>query len=232
METDYDMSENDSERRITTTADGSHTLYVPQLNEHYHSVNGALQESIHVFIDAGLERLNKSDIRLLEVGFGTGLNALLTLKRVEEKTAIKQLTYFSFEPFPLKWSLVESLNYGELVWCERKEYFDQLHLAAWEEPVTITNRFVLHKRGEDINHALLPDQIDLIYFDAFAPEKQPEMWSQALFDKLFAVAAPGAVIVTYCAKGEVRRMMQSAGFSMQRLPGPPGKRHMLLGEKR
>lgn len=231
IETDYVMSNKENEIVITTTADGSHTLFVPQLNEHYHSVNGAVQESMHVFIDAGLSRLNKSHIRLLEVGFGTGLNALLALKTVEEGALIEEMTYYSFEAFPLELSVARRLNYGELVWKERKESFEQLHSASWEEPVAITDRFVIHKRGEDINRAELPNQIDLIFFDAFAPEKQPEMWSQQLFDKLYTAAAPGAVIVTYCAKGEVRRRMQSAGFRMQRLPGPPGKRHMLFGEK-
>ncbi|OAV73230.1 tRNA 5-methylaminomethyl-2-thiouridine biosynthesis bifunctional protein MnmC [Bacteroidales bacterium Barb6] len=217
------------EKELQTTADGSHTLFVPSLGEHYHSVNGALQESQHIFIQAGLRQTGKQHIRLLEIGFGTGLNAFLTLKEAE--TNALHIHYYTIELYPLEKSLTAALNYGEMIWQERKELFDALHEAAWNYPVDITPSFTLHKTEGDCNCLEFPSNIDLIYFDAFSPDKQPEMWSKELFDRLYTVASPAAVIVTYCAKGEVRRRMQATGFTVQRLPGPPGKRHILFGRK-
>ena len=187
------------EKELQITADGSHTLYIPAMDEHYHSVNGALQESRHIFIEAGLHALEKDFIRIVEIGFGTGLNAFLTLKDVELSQA-HHIDYHTVELYPLPLDTIRALNYGELIWPERKELFLALHEAEWN-------------------------------FDAFAPEKQPEMWNQEIYNRLYAHTAPGGVIVTYCAKGEVRRGMQAAGFEMSRLPGPPGKRHILRGIK-
>lgn len=223
------MREN-LKRELQVTADGSHTLFVPAMEEHYHSVNGAVQESMHVFIDAGLRRVEKEEIRLLEIGFGTGLNAFLTL-RERERAGIRAITYFSVELYPLEGAYTDALNYGEVAWPERKALFDALHRAPWDRPAEITEGFVLHKMAGDSRVLPLPSAIDLIYFDAFAPEKQPEMWTPEFFGKLYALAAPGGILVTYCAKGEVRRGLQQAGFRMERLPGPPGKRHMLFGRK-
>ncbi|OAV69135.1 tRNA 5-methylaminomethyl-2-thiouridine biosynthesis bifunctional protein MnmC [Bacteroidales bacterium Barb6XT] len=217
------------EKELQTTADGSHTLFVPSLGEHYHSVNGALQESQHIFIQAGLRQAGKQHIRLFEIGFGTGLNSFLTLKEAE--TSALHIHYYTIELYPLEKSLIATLNYGEMVWQERKDLFEALHEAAWNCPVDITPSFTLHKTEGDCNRLEFPSNIDLIYFDAFSPDKQPEMWSRELFDRLYAAASPAAVIVTYCAKGEVRRRMQAAGFTVQRLPGPPGKRHILFGRK-
>lgn len=226
------MEENDRiERVLQVTADGSHTLFLPQLNEHYHSVNGAIQESRHIFIHAGLNQIEKKDIQLLEIGFGTGLNALLTLAELMRNDLSQHLVYHSVERYPLDINIVEKLNYGRLLGEEEQDLFIRLHRAAWGEEVQITSDFTLHKIKGDSNCCELPNGIDLIYFDAFAPDKQPEMWNQTIFDKLFAVANPGALILTYCAKGIVRRSMQSAGFVMEKLPGPPGKRHILRGTK-
>ncbi len=219
------------ERELQLTADGSHTLFIPEMNEHYHSVNGAMQESKHIFINAGLHAVEKKEIHLLEIGFGTGLNALLTWKNLEEELTDTRVIYHTVELYPLSEEIVSSLNYGRLIWPEKEENFRLLHQAAWNEEVALTDRFVLHKIEGDSNHCDLPEGIDLIYFDAFAPEKQPEMWSQEIFNKIYDHAADKAVIVTYCAKGDVRRGMQSAGFNMERLPGPPGKRHILRGRK-
>lgn len=218
------------ERELQITADGSHTLYIPEMNEHYHSVNGALRESRHIFIEAGLRTLEKDVVRIVEIGFGTGLNAFLTLRDATLSEA-HHIEYHTVELYPLPLDTIHALNYGELVWPERKELFFALHEAEWNRSVPVTERFTLRKIKGDSNTCELPDDIDLIYFDAFAPEKQPEMWNQAIYDRLYAHAAPGGVIVTYCAKGEVRRGMRAAGFEMSRLPGPPGKRHMLRGIK-
>lgn len=219
------MEEN-GKRELQITADGSHTLFVPSMGEHYHSVNGAMQESMYVFIDAGLRRVEKEEIRILEIGFGTGLNAFLTLRERQGK-----IVYYSAELYPLDAACTDALNYGEMAWPERKELFAALHRAPWDRPVEITDGFVLHKIAGDSRSVPLPTAIDLIYFDAFAPDKQPEMWTPEVYGKLYASAAPGGVLVTYCAKGEVRRGLQAAGFRMERLPGPPGKRHMLFGRK-
>lgn len=217
---------------IETTADGSHTLFVPVLNEHYHSVNGAIQESMHVFIRAGLGKCDKQQIRILEIGFGTGLNALLSLEYTEQSSG-PELYYTSIERYPLPVEITDKLNYGTSLSDKEKgeKWFTEIHRAPWEQPVQITPRFTLHKIKGNGTTCALPKDIDLIFFDAFAPDKQPEMWEPAMFERLYAIATPGAIIVTYCAKGEVRRRMQSAGFIMERLPGPPGKRHILRGYK-
>lgn len=224
------MEQDILKRELQKTADGSHTLFIPEMNEHYHSVNGAIQESRHIFINAGLRAVTKDRLRIFEVGFGTGLNAFLTLKEVETEYP-RQIDYYSVELYPLDAALVRSLNYAELVWPQRKELFLSLHTADWDREVSISDRFTLHKIQGDSHTCELPDEIDLIYFDAFAPEKQPDMWNLEIYERLYAHTAPGGIIVTYCAKGEVRRGMQAAGFKMSRLPGPPGKRHMLLGIK-
>ena len=225
------MQTKDIKRELQVTSDGSHTLFIPEMNEHYHSVNGAMQESKHIFINAGLHAVDKDEIHLLEIGFGTGLNALLTWKELEEALPDKRIVYHTIELYPLSDDLVASLNYGDLIWPEKKENFKRLHQAAWNEEVALSENFILHKIEGDSNTCDLPKDINLIYFDAFAPEKQPEMWSQEIFNKIYAHAADEAVIVTYCAKGDVRRGMQAAGFTMERLPGPPGKRHILRGRK-
>lgn len=209
---------------IETTADGSHTLFVPGLDEHYHSVNGAVQESRHVFIDAGLHRLRKDRLRILEVGFGTGLNAFLTLL----DGGAAAVTYYAVEKYPLPTDVARQLNYGAILAPGGDAAaFLRLHEAPWEHDAAISDRFTLHKMQADINGCRLPPAIDLVYFDAFAPGKQPEVWNQAVFDALYACMTPGGILTTYCAKGEVRRMMQRAGYSVERIPGPPGKREML-----
>lgn len=218
------------EKILQLTADGSHTLFIPSMDEHYHSVNGAIQEAMHVFIEAGLHSIQKEFVRILEIGFGTGLNAFLTLRDVEENSRLK-VEYHSIELYPLNMEVISSLNYGKIIWPDRKDLFEKLHFAKWNTPEKISDNFTLCKIEGDSNVCDLPVDIDLIYFDAFAPDKQPEMWTQAIFDRLYSYTAPGGIIVTYCAKGEVRRMMQKAGYAMSRLPGPPGKRHMLYGKK-
>lgn len=223
-------------RELQQTADGSHTLFIPEMDEHYHSVNGAVQESRHVFIEAGVhaffKRVHafaKKDATIFEIGFGTGLNAFLTLLDAEEND--RYVHYYSIELYPLSAELVQALNYGEVICPEKNGLFRALHDAAWNEPVKISDRFTLHKLQGDSNSCDLPEGIDLVYFDAFAPDKQPEMWNQEIFDKLYAHMSEGGILTTYCAKGVVRRMMQKAGYSVERIPGPPGKREMLRAMK-
>ncbi len=223
----YDIDANKYELQLT--ADGSHTLYLPGMDEHYHSTHGAIQESRHVFIAAGLHQLKKRTIRLLEIGFGTGLNAFLTLLEAEKKAL--QVQYHTFEPNPLPLHFIEKLNYGALIAADKKDLFVQLHETAWDKPEPITTHFVLHKIKADCHKQAFPEETDLVYFDAFAPDKQPEMWNQALFDKLYAAMSAGGILTTYCAKGSVRRMMKEAGYTVERIPAPPGKREMLRAIK-
>lgn len=217
-------------RIIQKTEDGSPTIYLPELDEHYHSVHGAIQESSHIFIQAGLRSLPTGHIRILEVGFGTGLNAFLTLLETFNNPNLS-IEYFTVERYPLSTDITEQLDYPHLLAPDRADLFAALHRAPWDKPVNITSAFTLHKIEGDIATVPLPDDINLIYFDAFAPEKQPEMWQQSIFDRISRHTAPQGVVVTYCAKGDVRRGWQAAGFRMEKLPGPPGKRHILRGIK-
>lgn len=216
---------------LRTTADGSHTLFISSLDEHYHSINGAIQESVHVFIRAGLNQVQKTNIRVLEIGFGTGLNAFLTLLEIENAVMERTVTYYTVERYPLGPVITRQLNYADQACDEQKILYHTLHVAEWDQQVPVTPHFTLCKMNANACDCVFPTSIDLIYFDAFAPEKQPELWEQNMFNRLYACASTGAIIVTYCAKGEVRRRMQAAGFKMERLPGPPGKRHMLFGRK-
>ncbi|MCD7933132.1 MAG: tRNA (5-methylaminomethyl-2-thiouridine)(34)-methyltransferase MnmD [Tannerellaceae bacterium] len=218
------------ERVIEVTADGSHTLFVPSMDEHYHSVNGAVQESEHVFIEAGFRQVKKQVVRVFEVGFGTGLNALLTLAEIATGEQ-KKVVYYTVEAYPLSIELAGQLNYTRQILDVTPEDYLSLHQAAWNVPVPVTPNFTLYKIEGDSNRIELPGNLDVVYFDAFAPDKQPDLWNQELFDRIYRQMNPGGIITTYCAKGVVRRMMQTAGFTMERLPGPPGKREMLRGRK-
>ena len=208
---------------LETTADGSHTLFLPEINEHYHSINGAIQESKHVYIEAGFKQCRKSEIHVLEMGFGTGLNALLTALEAE-KQKIKVL-YTGLEKFPLPQEMISQLNYSKL----NQPLFQAIHQTEWGKSETINPHFYLEKIQTDFRDFDFPNKYDVIYYDAFAPDKQPEVWSQALFDKIFSAMNPRGILTTYCAKGNIRRIMQHAGFSVERIPGPPGKREMLRG---
>ena len=221
-------------RVVEQTADGSATLYVPQLDEHYHSVKGARTESQHIFVDMGLKATSVQAPQILEVGFGTGLNALLTLEAANLLN--KQVHYMGVELYPLKWSEIDALGYS------KSADFEKIHAAPWGEETIIKDNFTLIKLEADINEMFceatnnkridLNNRFDLIYFDAFAPEKQPEMWSQELFNALYKALRVKGILTTYCAKGVVRRMLQAAGFVVERLPGPPGgKREILRATK-
>ena len=218
---------------IELTADGSHTLFIPELDEHYHSVNGAKQESTHVFIRTGLHTISKQKITVFEVGFGTGLNAFLTL--LDARSSGREIHYLTLEAYPLSASITDKLNYSANCQEDEKSLFTELHKVEWRKEIKITPSFCLTKLEADFtsfDFSLIKDPVDLIYFDAFAPDKQPDMWSQYIFDQLYKLTAEKGILVTYCAKGAVRRMMQQAGYTVERLPGPPGKREMLRAVKR
>lgn len=226
---------------ITRTADGSDTLYHPGLNQHFHSTFGAMEESLHIFIRAGLLHYlemvninqpgNHRSLRILEVGFGTGLNALLT--QVEaEKQRIK-VHYTAIEAFPLEDCYWRLLNYSGLVGSgDSNEVFRHIHLATWDAPGNISPFFTLLKVHKTLE-SFIPGEtaFDLVFFDAFGPDAQPEVWTEELFRKLYKGLAPGGVLVTYSVKGTVVRALSSAGFCTEKLPGPLGKRHILRAIK-
>ncbi len=216
--------------KLEQTADGSYTLYVPELDEHYHSVKGALTESKHIFINMGFKHSQAESPRILEIGLGTGLNCFLTL--LEAQRMQRTVHYTGIERYPLGIDVLQKLNYPALIDEGHNDLYFDLHRAQWNTDVNITNLFTLHKIEDDFTTYHFDTQYDIIYFDAFAPEKQPDMWSQQLFDHLFEVLAPGGVLTTYCAKGVIRRMLQAAGFIVERLPGPPGgKREIIRANK-
>ncbi len=213
---------------LEKTADGSHTFFVPELDEHYHSTNGALTESKHVFINAGLNQINQPEISVLEIGFGTGLNAILTC--LEAKSRNIAVHYTSIELYPIDKTWIKQLNFAGEIGIERA-VFDLLHDCEWDKDVPVNSLFTLHKIKGDLTKTRFNRSFDLIYFDAFAPDKQPEMWSSGIFSHLFDQTNYGGILTTYCAKGAVRRMLQAAGYTTERLPGPPGKREMLRARK-
>lgn len=215
---------------LIITRDGSHTLYVPSLDEHYHSHFGALTESKHIFINAGLSSLSGDTISILEVGFGTGLNALLTAIHAGEHNV--SVSYTSLEKYPLEPSVIRELNYGHLAGSNGPELFDAIHQAAWGAAVNITEWFSLNKILTDLTTEDPGGMYDLVYFDAFGPDKQPEMWTREVMGRIAAVTRSGSVFVTYSAKGSLKRMLREFGFEVTLLPGPPGKRVMTRAVKR
>ena len=213
-------------KEIIKTTDGSYTLFVPELDETYHSTNGALQESLHVFIQEGLQfRSELKEVSILEVGFGTGLNALTTLGEVESIN--RKVQYTSLEAYPLEWEVVDKLNYMDLV--ELKKYavpFKMMHTSDWEVFSAITPSFSLRKQKIKLQEVSFENEFDIIYFDAFAPQVQPDLWTVEIFASMYKALKPNGVLVTYCAKGIVKRALKSVGFNLQSIPGPPGKREM------
>jgi len=226
------MSESDERVKVIITEDGSHSLFVPSLNETYHSRHGAVQESQHVFIKSGLEKLleKTNDVRLLEVGFGTGLNIWLTLKALLGKDAKANCT--TLETFPLDRETYSSLNFADDSSDELKNYFASIHETHWNESVAITNHFSLEKVQSSFQDFSTDKKFNLVYYDAFGPPVQPELWEPSIFEKMATLMEQGGILVTYCAKGQVRRNMEASGFSVERLKGPPGKREMLRATKK
>ena len=224
-----------SELSIITTSDGSHSLLNTTLNETYHSTHGALQESIHVFIENGFEFLLQhspsSEINILEIGFGTGLNVLLT---VQSSARIdRTINYTSLEAFPIDYNLAQQLNYPAMMKMQDAEVlFNILHHLPWNKVEEVSSNFHLTKRHAKLEKTDLEiEKFDLIYYDAFAPGKQPEMWELPILRKVTAAMKPQGVFVTYCAKGQVKRDLKSLGLRVETLPGPPGKKEMVRAVK-
>lgn len=216
-----------------TTGDGSKTIHLPDLNEQYHSKHGALQEALHVFIKMGLEpfiaRKRSSNIKnplhILEYGFGTGLNAMLTFQYQNQYP----IQYTGVEAFPVNMEEVNAMDYGNLL--EDNDLYQKIHSQPWEVFQEVAPHFSLLKKQLKFEALDDVDQYDLIFFDAFGPRTQPDLWVLDIFTQAFASLKSGGVLVTYCAQGQARRNMQAAGFEVERLPGPPGKREMLRATK-
>lgn len=213
-------------REVVKTDDGFTSIFLPEFNEHYHSTHGAVQESQHVFMKMGWEPaiLNKTEIAVLEIGFGTGLNAWLVMLETKWNESRPKVLYTTLEAYPVAYETARQLNYAS---SQESGAFMSMHEAQWNAPVILHDRFTLDKRNISLHDFVAEQKYDLIFFDAFAPRVQPELWTREVFDKMYASLNPGGILVTYCAKGEVRRTMIAAGFNVERVPGPPGKREML-----
>lgn len=218
-------------KTILKTADGSTTLHIPEWNEQYHSKHGAIAEAYHVFIKEGLYHkiLNRPEkLIILEMGFGTGLNAFLT--RLESEKFPTEIHYTSIEAHPLELEEVSQLNFASQVEVDAGLYLD-LHKSKWEEEVQISNNFFLTKKRRFFSEVDENPVFDLIYFDAFGIRVQPELWTEEIFLIMYNALVPDGVLVTYAASGRARRALQSVGFQVSRIPGPPGKREMMRAVK-
>jgi len=217
------------ERKIIITADGSTTIHLADWDEQYHSKHGAIQEANHVFIKMGLSLFfGQSKIEILEIGFGTGLNALLTMLEADKNKL--QIAYEAVEAYPVIEEELANINFTQQLKIP-SENFNALHQSKWEEEVKLTPFFYLKKRKQFIDTIQDEKVFDLIYFDAFGPRVQPELWTESVFFKMFKALKSGGVLVTYSANGGVRRAMLAAGFTIEKLQGPPGKREMLRATK-
>tara|TARA_R110002111_G_scaffold36432_2_gene70790 strand:- start:1067 stop:1732 length:666 start_codon:yes stop_codon:yes gene_type:complete len=217
-------------RKIITTADGSKTIQIEDWNEQYHSIHGAIQEAYHVFIKNGLSLFKDRQLSILEIGFGTGLNALITL--LESKKRSLDITYKGIEAYPVVLEELEQLDYISALNAGNLEQdFLSMHQTSWAQSHPISANFSLIKQQIDFREISDIDLFDLIYFDAFGARVQPELWTEEVFAIMFKALKKDGVLVTYSAKGSVRRAMQAVGFVVERLPGPPGKREMLRALK-
>lgn len=217
-------------RRIITTADGSTTIQIEDWNEQYHSLHGAIQEAKHVFIKHGLHYIDNNELSILEIGFGTGLNAFITLLEAEKLQ--KNINYVGVEAYPVNSEEIAALNYIQQLQAEsHAEFFQLMHTITWEKENEITSYFTLTIQQKLFTEITDKAAFDLIYFDAFGARVQPELWTEAIFKLMFDALKPNGVLVTYAAMGSVRRAMLSVGFTVEKLQGPPGKREMLRARK-
>lgn len=218
------------ERKIITTSDGSKTIHIVDWDEQYHSKHGAIQEAYHVFIKSGLSLFKDRSLSILEIGFGTGLNCLISM--LEAPKFNLNVQYTGVEAYPITPEELKQLNYiSELKAEIVSDKFDLMHQSSWEKNVKISKSFSLYKQQKDFKELEDANKFNLIYFDAFGARVQPELWTEAIFLKMYTALQNEGVLVTYAAKGSVRRAMQAVGFVVERLPGPPGKREMLRATK-
>lgn len=217
-------------REIIQTSDGSTTISLPDWNECYHSKHGAIQEAKHVFIKNGLDLFKDKPIAILEIGFGTGLNAFITFLESERNQVA--INYVGIEAYPVAADEIDKLNYvDELQALNYKSVFNDMHTSVWNQEKELSPFFSLTKRKQFFDTIDDIAQFDLIYFDAFGYRVQPELWSTEIFRKMYNALKPNGVLVTYAARGIVKRSMIEVGFLVEKLPGPPGKREMFRALK-
>ena len=224
-------------REIIITGDGSKTIHIPEWDEQYHSKHGAIQEANHVFLQMGLDHYlsktsyqKESPVAILEMGFGTGLNALLTFFEAQKMQT--SITYTGVEAYPISSEEIKAMDYVSLLTAkDAQAVYDKLHTTNWESEEEISALFQLTKREQRFEDIVDQDAFDLVYFDAFGARVQPQLWGEVIFEKMYTALRENGVLVTYAAKGSVRRAMQAVGFEVERLPGPPGKREMLRATK-
>lgn len=216
-------------REIITTSDGSTTIHLPDWNENYHSKHGAIQEAYHVFIDNGFSLFEAKPISILEIGFGTGLNAFITY--IEAKKKHQFIHYIGVEAYPVSCDEALKMNFVEQIDKNQKAVFEKMHQSAWNKIVPISKDFTLVKREQFFQDINDKESFDLIYFDAFGFRVQPELWSELIFNKMYDAVKPGGILVTYACRTSIKNAMLQAGFKVEKLVGPPGKREMLRGYK-
>lgn len=221
-------------RKLIVTGDGSHSIEVPELGVRYHSVHGAIQESRHIFIEAGLNARGgtkgRDVLHIFEMGFGTGLNALLTF--IESEKLNQRVHYETIDIVPLTADEVQMLNYCRIL--ERddlQKIFERLHDCEWGKEIAVSSHFIFKKSKADLVSFQLRGSFDMIFFDAFDPNMQPQLWTEDIFRKVIGILRPGGILTTYSSKGTVRRALQSAGFKVEKIPGPPGKREIVRAIK-
>ena len=215
-------------RELRETADGSMTIYLPEMDEHYHSYHGAIKEAKHVFIENGIQRFPQKDtISVFELGLGTGLNAMLTAIWAERNQ--QKVAYFGLEAFPVEPEMNFEMKYDSLITdYQSKDLFSKIIVAPWEAKTEISNFFQLCKCQSKIQSLLTEQKFDIIYFDAFGPRAQEEMWDFEILEKTTSMLNPAGLFVTYCAKGQLKRDLKTLGLKVETLPGPPGKREMTI----
>jgi tRNA U34 5-methylaminomethyl-2-thiouridine-forming methyltransferase MnmC len=215
--------------QLVTTSDGSHTIYVPELDEHYHSIHGAVRECEFIFIKNGFDFCGADPLNIFEVGFGTGLNALLTA--VRSKEGKREVFYTAVDNHPLDENITGLLNYPQFAGKDGKKLFELIHAVNWGEMHNICRNFNLRKIKGDITTYTAADSFNLIYFDAFGPDKQPGMWTREVFKMISEITVTNGIFVSYSVKGNVKRNLRVCGFKVTRLPGPPGKRQIIRAIK-
>lgn len=217
-------------REIIKTDDGSVTIHIPEMDECYHSKFGAIQEAEHVYIQNGLALFNDNDISILECGFGTGLNAFMTF--LEAQKANQKINYTGVEAYPVSEGEIAQLNYVEELGAQdNKDFFVKMHSAPWSTEVKISANFVLTKRQQRFQEIDDENRYDLVYYDAFGYPSQPELWTEDIFKRMYTALKPNGILITYACRGVIKRAMIAAGFTVKKLPGPPGKREILQAVK-
>jgi len=221
---------NKLKKEIILTKDGSSSIFLPELNETYHSTFGAIQEAKHVFIKNGLSLINDKSVSILEIGFGTGLNAFITF--LEAQKTDQLIHYVGIEAYPVELDIISSLNYvSELNANEQQDVFDKMHECTWEVENEIQPNFHLTKRQQKFETITDLNKYNLIYFDAFGFDVQPELWNEEIFQKMYDSLQPKGILVTYACRTIIKNAMKQAGFTVEKLPGAPGKREMLRAFK-